>query len=295
MKKILDYLYILSKLSTSFILLLLIFIFGYFFYVSFKNQEISNNDQLELINKLNQNVQKLSNLSEKIEITESSLDDIKISIKNITNSDQSKEVTLLNKKIEKIDLSLKNISVNLNEIKKTNILKPNKNHNNNNNTSPVINKNTTKIIKLIVYKFENNLDITKDLDILQNINDNKNQHIFEKINLIRIKNFRGNKFLKNIFSQELDSYLKEKFNKNSSNIISKSLMRFVAIEPSKKNIIKNNETFILREISTLLEEKNYKMSYIKIMTINNYETYFTETTKQIQIANDFKELINKII
>ena len=86
MKKTLDYLYIFSKLSTSFILLFLLFILGYFFYVSFKNQEISNNDQLELINKLNQNVQKLSKLSEKIEITESSLDEIKISIQNIANS-----------------------------------------------------------------------------------------------------------------------------------------------------------------------------------------------------------------
>ena len=72
-------------------------------------------------------------------------------------------------------------------------------------------------------------------------------------------------------------------------------MRFVAIEPSKTNIIKNDETLLLKEIKTLLEEKNYKMSYTNIITIDNYETYFIETIKQIQIANDFKELINKII
>ena len=59
MKKTLDYLYIFSKLSVSFILLFLLLILGYFFYVSFKTQEISNNDQLEFINKLNQNEQKL--------------------------------------------------------------------------------------------------------------------------------------------------------------------------------------------------------------------------------------------
>ena len=294
MKKTLDYLYIFSKLSTSFILLFLLFILGYFFYVSFKNQNTSNNDQLELINKLNQNVQKLSKLSKKIEITESSLDEIKISIQNITNPDQFKEVILLNKKIEELDLSLKNISVKLQEIKTTNTSESNKTFSNN-MTSSVINKNTKEIIMLIIYKFENNLDFTKDLDILQSFNNNKNQHIFEKINLIRLKNFRGNKFLKDIFSQELDLYLKEKYTKNFSNLISKSLMRFMAIEPSKKNIIKNNETFVLKEISTLLEEKNYKMSYTKIITIENYETYFIETIKQIQIANDFKELINKTI
>src|SRR5210317_570893 len=107
MKKILDYLYIFTKLSTSFILLFILIIFGYFFYISFKNQETSNNDQLELINKLNQNVENLSKLSKKIEITENSLDQLKISIQNITNPDQSKEVLSLNEKIQELDLGLK--------------------------------------------------------------------------------------------------------------------------------------------------------------------------------------------
>ena len=241
MKKTLDYIYIFSKLSISFILLIFLFILGYFFYVSFKSQEVSNNDQLELINKLNQNVQKLSKLSEKIQITDSSLNDIKISIQNIANSDQSKEVILLNKKIKEFDLNLKNISNNLKQIKTINISGLN-----NNNLSPVINKNKKEIIRLTIYKFENNLDYTEELDILQNFNNKSNQYVFEKINLIRSKNFRGSEYLKDIFSQELDSYLKEKFNKNSSNIISKSLMRFVTIEPSKKNIIKNNDTIFLK-------------------------------------------------
>ena len=294
MKKILVYLYIFSKLSTSFILLFILLIFGYFFYISFKNQEASNNDQLELINKLNQNVENLSKLSKKIEITENSLDQLKTSIQNITNSDQSKEVVLLNKKIEELDLGLKNILVDLQEIKTLNISESNKTPSNNILT-PVIDKNKKEIIKLINYKFENNLDFTEELDILQNFDDSNNQHIYEKINLIRLKNFRGNEFLKDIYSQELDIYLKEKFNQNSVNIISKSLMSFVKIKPSKTNNIKNNETLLLKEISTLLEEKNYKTFYTQIITLDSYETYFKETINQIQIANDFKELINTTI
>ena len=87
MKKILDYVYIFSKLSTSFILLFILIIFGYFFYISFKNQEKSNNDQSELINKLNQNVENLSKLSKKIEITENSIEQLTASIQNFKNSD----------------------------------------------------------------------------------------------------------------------------------------------------------------------------------------------------------------
>jgi len=294
MKKILDYLYIFSKLSISFILLFILLIFGYFFYISFKNQEISNSDQIELINKLNQNVESLSKLSKKIEITENSLDQLKTSIQNIKNSDQSKEVVLLNKKIEELDLGLKNILVDLQEIKTLNILESNKTPSNNILT-PVIDKNKKEIIRLINYKFENNLDFTEELDILQNFDDSNNQHIYEKINLIRLKNFRGNEFLKDIYSQELDIYLKEKFNQNSLNIISKSLMSFVKIKPSKTNNIKNNETLVLKEISTLIEEKNYKTSYTQIITLDSHETYFKETINQIQIANDFKELINTTI
>ena len=200
MKKIIDFLYIFSKLSTSFILLFILLIFGYFFYISFKNQEISNNDQSELINKLNQNVENFSMLSKKIEITETSLDQLKTSIQNITKSDQSKEVVSLNKKIEELDLGLKNILVDLQEIKTLNISGSNK-VSSNNILIPVIDKNKKEIIKLINYKFENNLDFTEELDILQNFDDSNNQHIYEKINLIRLKNFRGNKFLKDIYSQ----------------------------------------------------------------------------------------------
>jgi len=293
MKKTLDYIYIFSKLSISFILLFIIFLLGYFFYLSFKNQETSNNDQSEIINKLNENAKKLTILSKKIEITDNSLEEIKTSIQKSINPDESVEVVLLKKKIEEINKSLKNITFNLEKIKTTTASESDK-------ISPdsilntVSEENKKEIIRLIIYKFENNLDFTEELDILQNF-ESKNQYIFEKINLVRLKNFRGNVFLKDIFSQELDLFLKEKFNKKSSNFFLKSLMNFVGVEPSKMNTIKNNETLVLKEISTLLEEKNYKMSYEKIITIKNYQTHFTKTVKQIQIANDFKDLINKTI
>ncbi|MDC0625112.1 hypothetical protein OAP76_05545 [Alphaproteobacteria bacterium] len=294
MKKVLDYLYVFSKLSTSFILLFILLVFGYFFYTSFKNQEISNNDQIEIFNTLNQNIENLSKLSKKIEFTERSLDELKISIQNITKPDQSKEVVLLNKKIEELDLGLKNILVDLQEIKTSNNSQLNKDQSNN-ILIPVIDKNKKEIINLINYKFENNLDFTEELNILQNFDDNNNTYIYEKINVIRLKNFRGNKFLKDTYSKELDLYLKEKINKNTRNIIYKSLMSFIVIEPSKTNDIKNSKTLVLKEISTLLEKKNYKASYTKIITLENYEIYFKETINQIQIANDFKKLINKTI
>ena len=292
MKKTLDYLYIFSKFSISFILLLALIILGYFFYVGFKNQEVSNNSQAEFINKLNQNAQKLSELTKQIKNTDASLDEIKQSIQNNSNIDNSKDISLLNKKIEQIDLSLEDISTNLQKIQTTNVYKLNKNQTDN-LSSFNGDENKAKIINLAIYKFENNLDFTEELNLLQNFSNNK-EYIFEKINLIRLKNFRGNSYLKKTYSQELDFYLKQKFNKSYNNFLSKSLMRFVAIEPSKTNTIKNNEIHTLNEISNLLDKKNYKMSYEKIIFIDNYEKYFTETISQIQIAKEFKELIIKV-
>lgn len=293
MKKTLEYLYIFSKLSTSFILLLCILVLGYFFYASFKNQEKSNNDQVELINKLNNNSEKLTKLSKKIEITDTSLDEIKKVTQNFTNTNRFEEINLLNNKIEELNLKLENISVNLKEIQSLNKSKL-KNIQADNNSSLILDKNKIELAKLVISKFENNLDFTEELKILQNLNDQSKQHVFEKINLIKLKNFRGNTFMKNIFSQELDFFLKENFNNNTSNFISKSLMRFVAIEPSKKNTIKNNEINVLNEVSAHLDKKNYKTSHEKIININNYEKYFSKTINQIKIFIEFKELIKKV-
>ena len=75
--------------------------------------------------------------------------------------------------------------------------------------------------------------------------------MLSKNNLIRLKNFRGNEFLKDTYSQELDIYLKEKLNHNSLNFISKSLMSFIAIEPSTTN----NINIQIEYISTLKRGK----------------------------------------
>ena len=73
MKKTLEYLYIFSKLSTSFILLFSILILGYFFYSSYTNQENAKYNQQDFLNKLNSNAEKLSDLSKKIVSTDSKI------------------------------------------------------------------------------------------------------------------------------------------------------------------------------------------------------------------------------
>ena len=69
MKKTLEYLYIFSKFSTSLILLTCILTLGYFFYISFKNQEKLDNQQTDLFyNELKQNSLKLNSVSKKLKL-----------------------------------------------------------------------------------------------------------------------------------------------------------------------------------------------------------------------------------
>ena len=293
MKKALEYLYIFSKFSTSLILLISILVLVYFFYISFKNQEKSTNDQTEIFyEKLNQNSEEIYKVLKKVEITDSALVEIKKLLQKTPEENNLQQINELNIKIIELNSKLESISIDLKEIKTLNTAQQKNEFLASNNKNSILEKNKSQIAKLTILKFENNLDFTEELSVLQNLNDAKKNHIFEKINLINLKNYRGNLFLKKTFSKESDIFLKNKIDNN--NVITNSLMEFVLVEPSKKNNIKNNEINILKEIIYLLEQKNYNSSYEKISIINDYENYFSNTINQLKIAMEFIKLIERV-
>ena len=293
MKKTLDYLYIFSKLSTSFILLLCVLVLMYFFYLSFNNQRNLDSEQGKFINILIENSEQLLILSEKIQTTDSSLENIQNFLNNSNDKSISKEIDLLNTKIADLSLELQNIVVNLQEIQSSKITNK-KNIVKENRSNPSIDTNKLELGKLILFKFENNLDFNEDLLILQSLNNENKQYIFEKINLNNYQNYRGSIFLKNLFEQELDVFLKNSINDVSNNFIKDSFMKFIIIEPSKKNTIKNNEVNYLKEIKSFIDQKKYKNSYKKIKNIKNYQNFFSDTVSQLTIVIEFKELIQMV-
>jgi len=294
MKKTLEYLYIFSKFSTSLILLISILVLVYFFYISFKNQEKSTNDQTEIFyEKLNQNSEEINKVLKKVEITDSALIEIKKILQATSEDNNLTQINDLNLKIIELNSKLENISIDLKEIKTSNNTLQNKEFLVKNNQSSILEKNRSQIAKLAIFKFENNLDFAEELNILQNLNEINKNHIFEKINLINLENYRGNLFLQNTFSKESGIFLKNKINQNN-NIITNSLMGFILVEPSKKNNIKNNEINNLNEIIYLLEQKEYISSYEKITIINDYKNYFSKTINQLKIAMEFMQLMERI-
>ena len=293
MKKTLEYFYIFSKLSTSFILLICLIVLGYFFFISFQNQENSKNEQEDILIKLEENSKIISNIVTKISTNDIILSEIKETLETKNEINYSNELILLSEKIQELYSELNIISKNIEKIESIDLSKT-KETKNKDFTTTILEKNKKELARLITSKFENNINYTEELSLLQNLNGEKNENIFEKINLIMLNNFRGNSFIKNIFSKESDIFLKEKHTQYSSGFFKKYLMNFIEIKPSNKNDIENNDIYILKEIERLIEEKKYSESYNRIIKLKDYESFFSVSLEQIKIAIEFMELIKKV-
>ena len=296
MKKILEYLYIFSKFSTSFLLLISILILGYFFLTSYKNQEKSIKDQSSELfyNELTQNSLELNEVLKKIELTDTALKKITNILKKGYGENSLEEIKKLSNQVAKLNSEIKLISSDLEKVKNLNIVNEEDYQLITNDRSINIKKNRSEIASLIIIKFENNINFDEELTILQKLSDDTKQPIFEKIELVKLKNFRGNLFLKNQVSKEINFFLKDRIRIGSDNMITNSLMAFITVEPSKKNRIKNNNINNLNEINDLIEEKKYAKSYKKLSIIKDHKIFFSETIKQLQIAIEFKNLIKRI-
>tara|TARA_B110000196_G_C21100194_1_gene642208 strand:- start:622 stop:1515 length:894 start_codon:yes stop_codon:yes gene_type:complete len=296
MKKILEYLYIFSKFSTSFLLLISMLILGYLFLTSYKNQEKSTKDQSSELfyNELMQNSSELNEVSKKIELTDTALKEVTNILKKGYGEKALEEIQRLSNQVAELNSKIKLISSDLQKVKNLNITNKEDQQLITNDKSINYKKNKVEIASLIIIKFENNINFDEELTILQTLNDESKQPVFEKIDLVKLKNFRGNLFLKNQISKETNLFLKDKIKSRLDNMITNSLMAFITVEPSKKNSIKNNNVNNLNEINDLIEEKKYLKSYKKLSVIKDHKIFFSETIKQLQIAIEFKKLIKRI-
>ena len=104
MKKILDNFYIISKLSFSFILLICLIGVLYILYINYKNENIISTSQYNFEQEIKKDIEKNSQLIEKIvdEIkqNESILSEIKNNIDLLSKQNKDNNASSLNKSIE---------------------------------------------------------------------------------------------------------------------------------------------------------------------------------------------------
>ena len=298
MKKIVDYFYVFSKISTSLILLLALLTLGYFFYLSYEEQEDvylnQNNKDNSLQDSVNDNFDKIQEISKKIDSNDNSLIQIQKLIKNLNNN------ALQNNKNDDLELMLINLSANLKnlslDVKKLkdqiqnekNIVKDNISN------DSYLDNQKKDLVELIIIKFENNLSFDEELIYLEKITSKNKIHLFEKLNILLNKEYKGKQYTQKIFAEESNNYIKNKFNKDTNNIFRTVFFPYISISPSKQNNLEDQDLLSINNIEMLIKNKEYKKSLDKIKLINKHEVFYSKTSKQLEIAFSFNSLLKEI-
>ena len=298
MKNFVDYFYIFSKISTSLFLLSALLFLGYFFYTGYKNQEDVYENQVYIDKRLqdsvNENNNKIQEISKKLNSSDKSLQEIQKLVKTINNKQST------NNKNNELQLMLINLDENLLalslEVKK---LKDQINNNNDiiindNLNNTYINNQKKDLIKLIIIKFKNNIKFDEELNYLEKISDKNKIHLFEKINILINQGYKGKQYTEKIFQEESGNYIRNKINKKTNNFISKVVLPYISIKPSQEINLKDENLLYIKHIESLIKDEEYKKSIDKIKLINNYDLYYIDTSKQLQIAFDFNKLLKEI-
>ena len=291
MKKIYEKLYLFSKLSVSFILLICLIGLLYVFLINYQNEtKLSQNNSLiqnNLQNDVNKNLNLIKNLSEELKLT-------RLTIAKIQNLLKFSDDKKIKNDILKISENINILNNNFNLLSKEieNFRNNNNLTNKNNNDQPsIIYEGRNEVINLILIKYENNINFDQELQYLKTISNEKKLPIFEKILLLKQDPFKGFKNLKNIFNSETNLFLKENIIKKEDSLISKFLLPYLNISPSSENTITNNEILALSKISKNLDNKNIRKALDNFKAINNYKIKFTQSLEEI---NKYLNFVNEL-
>ena len=290
MSKFIGYFYIFSKLLTSIVLLMVITLMGYLLFRSYQDVDQVNNEFKseidELTNSINKNTISLDTIQKKININNQSI----IDLNNSLTSNKEKEIDVLAmkeqvdalffqyKELEKILIEKK---INLNEnIKQKNEFSKNTNQ-------------VNSIIELILIKFSNGEEISKELSFLEKNVLNKKQN-FEKIYFLETKKFYGLEKLNKLFDEQSEIFIKKTYLKNNQNSIIAFLSQFVFIKPANLSNYENDNLNTLLRASQYMKSKELDKSLNQIKKIENYGIFFDKWINQVEIYLNFKSEIERI-
>ncbi len=293
MDKILDKIHIFFKLTTSIILFIILIVLGYFFYLSYQKQdEIFTNNSVnedKIRKEINDQLNKLKSIEDKIKLNENVLIEIQKEISLLSNIKTKKENN------DEIDIIIEKFNENFiklnDEIFK---LKNQIQDKSNANQITSIKKNGNEIINLVIYKYENNINFDKEIEILENIYSKKDKYFFEKIRILMQKSFNGQIALGTTFQEEMEKYIKIKIEKKSNNFLRRIILPYVRIQPSNINL-EDEELVNLTKVSLLIKNYENKKALQYLEMINNFRNNFEKTTSQLERYIEFKNSLEELI
>ena len=290
MSKFIGYFYIFSKLLTSIVLLMVITLMGYLLFRSYQDVDQVNNEFIseidELANSINKNTISLDTIQKKININNQSIIDLNNSL--TSNKEKEIDVLAMKEQVDALFFQYKELETILRE-KKININENTKQKNEfSQNTNQV-----NSIIELILIKFSNGEEISKELSFLEKNVLNKKQN-FEKIYFLETKKFYGLEKLNKLFDEQSEIFIKKTYLKNNQNSIIAFLSQFVFIKPANLSNYENDNLNILLRASQYMKSKELDKSLNQIKKIENNEIFFDKWINQVEIYLNFKSEIERI-
>ena len=274
--------YLLTKLTTTFILFFAVLFLGYLLVKSYK----VNNEESYVItidDKINALSQSIANYSQQL-----------ISI-NQKASNNEKSLSLLNETLDnnlvdtKLDeLSKKNQNLQEQITNLSNSIHSSENRIIKYNENKDVDNTVSNLINLITLKYENGSNINAELLLLQNqIHDDSKKAYLEKLFILSDQKFIGMVNLQNQFEKFMREYLNDYYKKKNNNLFINYLINFFYIEPNHNSNFKNETLKRFSMIKNKLYEKDIKSSLEYLSLIDDSDIYFNSWIEEANNYIDF--------
>ena len=278
--------YLLTKLTTTFILFFAVLFLGYLLVKSYKvnNEEsyvITIDDKINALSQSIENYsQQLISINQKASNNEKSLSLLNETLNN--NFADAKFDKFL-KKNQNLQEQITNLANSINS-SENRIIKYNENKGVNNTVSNLIN--------LIELKYENGSNINAELLLLQNqIHDDSKKAYLEKLFILSDQKFIGMVNLQNQFEKFMREYLNDYYKKKNNNLFINYLINFFYIEPNHSSNFKDETLKRFSIIKNKLYEKDIKSSLEYLSLIDDSDIYFNSWIEEAKNYVDFNENI----
>ena len=290
MNKFLERFYLVSKLSTVFLLLGIIFFISFIFWQSYNKIDRSNNrsdfdENFEMIlGHLDKNTEAIKNLNIQIDENQNKYKEINQLLSNQQNSDiLTKENKVLKDEINKLSIEIQKLNSKIFSKEKQKI--------NDSKQKIEIDKN---LINLIRMKFENGSNVYEELKLLKKIiNDETDVAYLEKLFVLSDRKFRGLDHIKIEFKKMMQDYMNIYYLKNNDNFFIRSISNFIIIEPNSEFDIENQEIKLFSIIQEKIERNDIKTAVFYINQIDKNE-FFNSWINQANIYLDFNNNLEKL-
>ena len=285
MKKVIENFYVFSKLSTSIVLVLVLFFMGYLLYSSYNsiNNESSKNDEeiLSIVSLIKENQSQILALSNEFNTKFKNLEKIS---EILNNNDFDKEG---------LNLKIEDINNNINILKNDLIGIQDKIEKVSNNSVAYNDGSSTieDIKKILFIKFLNNSNLDEELNLLSEIISNENAHYLDKILILKNKLDFDYQNLTNEYKSIRNLYLKENIVDKKNNYLVKIIIPIIDIKPSNKSSFRNKDLSIFKDTKELLNNKKFSESIERLKSLKFQEEYLDDFIYKVSIYADFKNTL----